>query len=217
MAVVGACGPRQRSVKGPFVYSETVSRPPFAGLGSADEIVDQLHLVILVLGREALARVGHRHVLAHEGLAGLDVGAHMLLDCGEVLGGDRGAFREIEVVVEAALDRRPDRDLHAGVELHHGRGEHMGGVVTDQAQRLLASALGGEDRDLRAVGKRACEIAQLRRLPGLGMGHLDRQRRTREAWPNRGGGVDTGGAVVKLEGRAVGEFELDRHDCRGAY
>ncbi len=49
--VLGACGPRQRSVNGPFVYSETVSsarRVPVLGL--RDEIVDQLDLVVLRLG-----------------------------------------------------------------------------------------------------------------------------------------------------------------------
>jgi hypothetical protein len=75
----------------------------------AHEIVDQLDLVGLILREEALAGRGDGHVLAHERLGGLDVLAHRRLDRREVVLGDRHARREVEVVVEAVLDRRPDR------------------------------------------------------------------------------------------------------------
>ena len=67
--------------------------------------------------------------------------------------------REVEVVVEAVLDRRPDRHLGPGVELLHRLGHHVGGVVADQLQRLGVAV--GEDRDLGSVGERRREVAQL--------------------------------------------------------
>jgi hypothetical protein len=142
--------------------------------GVAHEVVDQLDLVILLLGQETLARVGHQHVLALEGLGRLHVRAHALFDRREVLGGDRHLLGEVEVVVEAAFDGRTDRDLHAGVELHHGARQHMGGVVADQLQGPLAGTLGGEDRYVRPVGQWPRNVAQLGGLAGLGVANLDR-------------------------------------------
>ena len=54
-------------MNGPLVYSETVSSGWSAGL--RDEVVDQLDLVGLLLGDEALARLLDGQVLAHEGSA----------------------------------------------------------------------------------------------------------------------------------------------------
>ena len=79
----------------------------------ADEVLDQLDLVVLALGAEALERLGDGHVLALERLVGGDVLAHLRLDRLEVRVGQRDALGELEVVVEAVLDRRADRDLHA--------------------------------------------------------------------------------------------------------
>ena len=62
-------------MNGPFVYSETVRDALVL-----DEILDQLDLVVLALGPEAVERVGDRDVLAHELLVGLDVLAHLRLD-----------------------------------------------------------------------------------------------------------------------------------------
>ena len=67
--------------------------------------------------------------------------------------------RELEVVVEAVLDRRADRHLGARVELLDRLGHHVGGVVADQLQRLGVAV--GEDRDLGAVRERRREVAQL--------------------------------------------------------
>ncbi len=72
-----------------------------AGRGGAHEIVDQLDLVVLALGDEALARLRDGHVHAHEALVRLHVGAHALLDRREVGLGDADPVGELEVVVEA--------------------------------------------------------------------------------------------------------------------
>jgi hypothetical protein len=46
------------------------------------------------------------------------------------------AVGELEVVVEAVLDRRPDRDPGAGPEIEDGGRHHVRGVVADQRQRI---------------------------------------------------------------------------------
>ena len=66
------------------------------------------------------------------------------LDPRQVVLGDLGVGRELEVVVEAGLDRRADRHLGPRVELEHRLGHHVGGVVADQLQRLGVAV--GEDR-----------------------------------------------------------------------
>ncbi len=161
-----------------------------------DQVADQLDLVVLALALEDLDRLGDRHVAALEGLVGLDVGAHRRLDLLQVGVGDLDVVGEVEVVVEAVLDRRPDRHLGAGVELLHRLGHHVGGVVADQVERLGVAV--GEDRDLGPVGKRRREVAQL-------TVDADRQRGLGQARPDRRGGVGPGGAVGQLQRRAVGQ------------
>ena len=129
----------------------------------ADEVLDQLHLVVLALAAEALDRLGRRQLGALERLVGLHVLAHALLDALEVVLGDAHARGELEVVVEAVLDRRADRDLDAWVELRDSRGEHVRGVVADEPERPLTvlRGLGRDDLDAGAVGQRRGEVAQL--------------------------------------------------------
>ncbi len=163
-------------------------------LRGGDEIVDQLDLVVLTFAGEALARLAGRHIAALERLGGFHVRAHALFDPREVGLGDAHALGELEVVVEAVGDRRTDRDLHARVQLEHGLGEHVRGVVADQLERTLTARL-GEDREVCAVGQRTREVARLRRLARLGVADLDGQRGAREAGADRGGCVGAGRAV----------------------
>ena len=166
-----------------------------------DEVLDQLDLVALALVAEDLDRLGNRHVAARELLVGGDVGAHRLLDRLQVGVGDPDVLGELEVVVEAVLDRRADRHLGPRVELLDRLGHDVGGVVADQRQRVVVAI--GEDRDLAAVAQRRREVAELA-VDG------DRQRRLRQAGPDRGGGVGAGGAIGELERCAVGQFDGDR-------
>jgi hypothetical protein len=119
---------------------------------------DQLDLEALVLGAEDVERLPHRDVAAGEVLVGGNVLLHRLLDLRQVLLGDPHVGRELEVVVEARLDRRADRHLDARVELGNRLGHHVGGVVADQLQRLGIAL--GDDRHLRpALGQRRVEVA----------------------------------------------------------
>ena len=93
----------------------------------------------------------------------------------EVRVGDGDALGELEVVVEAVLDRRADRDLHARIELHHRGGQHVRGVVADELERV--------------VGERSVTISigsPVRQRPGE-VAHLavdlDRERGARQPGP----------------------------------
>ena len=169
-----------------------------------DEVFDQLDLVVLPLRFEALDRLLGRHVRTLEALVRLDVLAHLLLDASEVVLRQLHVLGELEVVVEAVLDRRADRDLHPGVQLHHGGGEHVGGVVAHQPERAHAVlvALRRDDLDPVAVAERRGEIAEL-------AVHADAEGCPREPLADRARGVGAGCAVLQLEAGAVGE--LDRH------
>ena len=173
------------------------------GVGVALQILDQLDLVRLLLGGESRqGRLG-RDILAHERLVGVDVALHLGLDPLEVRIVDGDALGELEVVVEAVVDRGADRDLDAGVQVEHRRREHVRGVVADQRQRLLPRAF-GQDLELRrpvAVGRRGQLAAE---VPQLAV-DLDRQRGASQTRADRRGGIGAGGAVGQAQRRAVGK------------
>ena len=106
--------------------------------------VDQLELVRLggELGLGVVDRVDHP---AGEPLAGLDDLAHPLVEVGEVLRGERP--RDVEVVVEAVLDRRADAELGVRERLLHGLRQHVGGGVPDHRPAVL-----GVGRDRLGLG-----------------------------------------------------------------
>ena len=112
------------------------------------EGLDQLELEGLV--GEELACLVLGHFLADELRArGYDA-PHLLLDRGQVLGLD--GLGELEIVVEAVVDGRPDAELGAGVELEDGLGHHVGGRVTDGLDvggqvQLLTKMLRAAERD----------------------------------------------------------------------
>ena len=202
--VEGECGPRQRSVKARCVEGH--------GLGAlvADQVLDELHLVVLALAAEALDRRVDGQLGAHERLVGGDVLAHLVLDAREVVLRDRRALGELEVVVEAVLDGRADGDLHARIELHHRRGEHVGGVVADEPERVGVAVAGGDDLQLVALVQRHREVVQ------AVADHAHAERGLGQAGTDRGSGVGPGRAVGEVEGGAVGEADLHLPDARSA-
>ncbi len=178
------------------VAIERHGRQRVGGIGVADEVLDQLHLVALVLAAEARERLVDADVTALERLVGIDVRAHRPLDALEVCIRDADVVREVEVVVEAVGDRRADRDLHAGIQLAHRGREHVGGVVADQRQRVVVTRR--DDLDRGAVGQRCGEIAQL-------AVDANRERRSRQPRADRARRVSAAGAVVELQLVSVGE------------
>ena len=134
----------------------------------ADQVLDQLDLVGLVLGAEALDRLGGGELRPLERLVGGDVLAHRGLDPLQVGLARALAVRELEVVVEAAVDRRADRDLGPRPELEHRGRHHVRGVVADQPERVvgvLTLAAARSRSDLGAVGELGARGRGARRRP----------------------------------------------------
>ena len=96
--------------------------------------VDQLELVGLgsQLGARRFRRIDHP---PGEPLAGLDDLAHPLLDVGQIVRGERPG--NVEVVVEAVLDRRADAQLCVRELVLHRLGEHVRGRMTDDRAAVV--------------------------------------------------------------------------------
>nr|BFE69548.1 hypothetical protein GCM10020092_028490 [Actinoplanes digitatis] len=93
--------------------------------------VDELQLVRLVRQLD-LGLVQRAVLAAPEGLSGLDDLLHPLLELRQILGHER--LGDVEVVVEAVLDRRPDAELRLREDVLHGLGEHVRGRVAQHVE-----------------------------------------------------------------------------------
>ena len=74
--------------------------------------------------RQICERLVARHLEPLERLVGLDDLGHLGLDGGKVLLAE--LVLQVEVVVEAVVDRRAEGQLHAVEQPHHGPGHHVG-------------------------------------------------------------------------------------------
>jgi hypothetical protein len=99
-----------------------------------------------------------------------------------------------EVVVEAVLRRRAERDLRAGIELLDRLGQYMRRVVAQQRQRLGIARR--HDADLGVVIDDVGEVFHL-------AVDAQRQRRLGEAGADRGGDVGTAHRFFERTDRAV--------------
>ena len=155
--------------------------------------VDELHLVVLALARRSFAFASSAstssRVHSRPSFSSRAISASMLL---EVVLADR--LRELEVVVEAVLDRRADRDLHARVEAAHGLGEQVRASSAAARRARRGRALS------RVVTIWIC--SPVRRAAGAGPGPPVRAQEHRllgELRPDRARGVEPGRAVGKFE------------------
>ena len=160
------------------------------------QVLDALELERVV--REAALRLRPVHLLAHERVIGFHHLVHLGFDPLEVVRRERR--RDLEVVVEAVLDRGPESDLGVREELAHRGGEHVGGRVAQHVQCLRV--LVREDRDLHAVGQRA------RQVPHLPV-HARGDGRLGEARADRFGQIGRGGACGQPFLAPVGERHAD--------
>ncbi len=160
------------------------SRIVGAGAGRLHPL-DDLDLVRLV-GEQRQGVVG-ADLGAGERLVGLDDLAHPGLDRGEVVLAERAPAGQLEVVVEAVLDRRADRVLGAREQLGHGLGHHVRRRVAQDVAALFGPL--GDDGDRRVVGQRALEVelgaVDRRRHGRLGEALADRRRHVTRRRPGR--------------------------------
>ena len=167
--------------------------------------VDELDLVRLPLGLEPRPRLVARRLEALPGPPLLELARDLRLDRLQVGLVDR--LGELEVVVEAVVDRRTDRDLHARVQPAHGLGEQVRRRVAQHGERVgIVAVARREDLERRAVRKRQPEVARLAVDPG-------QHGLLRELRADRAGGVERARPVGELERRAV--WKRDVHVTRG--
>jgi hypothetical protein len=153
--------------------------------------LDDLPLVRLV--GEPLQRLVPSQFLADERLGGGHDLAHPGFDPGQVLG--REGLFEIEVVVEAVLDRGADRVFRSGEEVADGLGQHVGRRMPEDMESV---GFGRKDRfDVGVVDDGSGQIHQ-----PAGQARGDRVR-----LEQRGG---SGSAVLELDGVSVFAGDL-RH------
>ena len=170
--------------------------------------LDELDLVRLTLGQEALTCLIARHDLARPLAALGELALHLRLDPLEVGVGDR--LGELEVVVEAVVDRRPDRDLHARIEPPDRLGEQVRARVPQHGEGVgVGPVARGQELDRLTVGERQADV-----LHGAVRTH--EYRLLGELRPDRPRGVEAGRPVRELELLAVGEDHLhaDKDTCR---
>ena len=166
---------------------------------------DELHLVRLAFRFEALPRLVGGDLLPSPFTAVLELAPDLFLDSRQVLLADW--LRELEVVVEAVLDRGADRDLHAGIETLHRLREKMRGGVPQNGECVRVVLVSRrENLDRPAVLERQPEI-----LDSPVGAHENRV--LGELGPDRPGSVEPRCAVRKFEFRVVGENDL--HDGTG--
>ena len=156
--------------------------------------VDELDLERLAaLGEPALGLFA-RPVFLGEGAVARDDLAHALLDGREILGRER--LGAVEVVVEAVLDHRADRDLRAGPQSLHRLGQHVGGVVADQLEG--AGVLAAEELEPGVGVERVGQVRE-HAVAHHGDGALG------EAGRDRPGDVEAGHAGLERAAVAVGK------------
>ena len=133
--------------------------------------------------------------------------SHLGLDPLEVGLDDR--LREVEVVVEAVLDRRADRDLHARIEPPDGLGQQVRARVAQHVEGIgVVDVARGQELDRLPVVKRRPHVLR-RAVRAHEHGLLGELR------ADRARGVEAGRAVRELELLAVGENDLHRRKDTG--
>ncbi len=162
------------------------------------DALDDLALERLV--GEEREPLGDRVFLADEGLIGGDDRPHHLLDRGQVLVREAPVPGELEVVVEAVGDRRPDREAGARVELEDGLGHHVRGRVADHRAAVVRSP-GDDPHDVAGVKPRGEVDEDAVHLGGDGVG--------RQAPSDRGGEITGRGTGSELHRGAVGHGDGD--------
>ena len=84
---------------------------------------------------------------------------HLVLERGEVLGRER--LVDLEVVVEAVVDRRTEADLRVGTQAPHGRRQHVRRGMPQHVERPRVAV--GEHAERAARAQRRHQVLDLRR------------------------------------------------------
>jgi hypothetical protein len=134
---------------------EEAAHPVGADDGIRRQVPDEFELVRLI--DEESLRLFLAHFVALEALVRRDESLHLGDQFRQVV--LPHGLREVEVVVEAVLDCRPDSHLGARIEPRGSLSKDVRRRVADEVQRLGRS--GGDDADLVALGERSRQIDDL--------------------------------------------------------
>src|SRR5260370_10169703 len=118
----------------PDAESDEVALVVDADLFVGRDLADPFGLVFLTDRFEEGDRLVARPYLARDLLVALDDLAHARLELRQILGGERRVTGEI--VIEAGLGRRAERDLDVGIELLRRLGENIRRIVAHHLDRL---------------------------------------------------------------------------------
>ena len=139
-------------------------------------------------------------LVADEGLVLLDDRPHLRIDPVQVVVAEVGPVGQLEVVVEAVLDDRPDGVLGARPEPADGLGHDVGGRVPEDFPAGVA--VPGHDGHLRPVGQRSPEV----HLPAV---HGGNDGRLGQPGADRLGELGRRRALGQLPRRSVGKTNRD--------
>ena len=173
------------------------------------DAADDLGLVGLAHVLEVLdSLVARQHAARHRLVLGREL-RHLLLDGGQVFRRERALVGE--VVEEAVLDHRADRDLGVGEQFLDGVGQQVGRGVADQVEAV--GVLGRDD------GQRLVALDQVARVDQLRvarLAHAASERGLGQARADGGGDIGHGDRLRELAFGTVGQLDGDhrRSPCR---
>jgi hypothetical protein len=130
-----------------------------------------------------------------------DDSAHFVRDLRQILLGEWR--REVEVVVEAFLDRRADAESHARESPLHGLRHDVGRSVAQRLQGLRPA--GADHREIPVDRDRLTQVVQ---FPV----ETDTDGRLRKSWANALSHLEEGGASLHFTHGAVGQRDPN-HPC----
>ena len=103
------------------------------------QVVEDLDLERLSALREERSAFRRRQFTPHERMVGLDALGHPHVDRREVVGSERA--RQLEVVVEAVGNCRPDPKPGAGEQVHDRLRHHVGGGMAHGVQIAVRTGI----------------------------------------------------------------------------
>jgi hypothetical protein len=163
---------------------------------------DDLGLVLLAHGEEVLHRLVARQHATRDRLVLRGKLRHALFDRLQVLRRERPLVGE--VVIEAVLDHRTDRDLRVGEEILHRIGQQVRRRMADHVQAFRI--LGRQDREPGVLRHPVAGVHDLA-VDLAGKGRLG------QAGTDRGGDFGHRNRLRELALRAVGKRDVDHGGC----
>ncbi len=156
---------------------------------------------------EDLAGVVGRDLVTQERLLLVDDLTHARVDALEVFRCEGGAARQLEVVVEAVLDRWADAEGRVREQIEDRLGQYVGRRMADRVEPTRA--VGGDYGHAVAVVELGGQVTLL----AVDLGD---HRRLRESCPDGTGEIGRSGARRQRARRSIGQGDLDLgHECRG--